>query len=69
MKHILKPILAIIVFIAGLILLSTAHILNIIWTFELNPETEWADSDMKKQKVRFSMIYKDLYNLIIKDFK
>jgi phosphate starvation-inducible membrane PsiE len=69
MKHILKPILAIIVFIMGVVALSTVHLLNALWSFEVNPEIEWEDYYMRKQKVRFNIIYKDFYNLVIKYFK
>ena len=67
MKYIVKAIILLLFFVLGFAWISTSHLLNIFWSFNLNPNTSWKDSDLKKRTGPYHLRYKSWWQLIVSD--
>ena len=69
MKHILNAISILLSAIVGFIYIVITHVLTIIWTFQLNPETRWRGANGRRAKGKFSSRYKSWYKIIKNSYK
>ena len=64
MKYIFKAIFIVLAAIIGFTWIAIMHVLNIIWTFKLNPKTSWNNGYGEKAKGKFTQRYKAWQKII-----
>jgi hypothetical protein len=69
MKHILNAISILLSAIVGFTHIAIVHIICIVWTFQLNPETRWRGKNGRRAKGKFLSRYKSWYKIIKNSYK